>query len=120
MKDEKVIQETIFVDPWFDSHKETFDDICIDEVLNKQQNKRSEKIQNWTHESSGWNVHAILHHQLFISEITPCKSSSYFPLPKELINTTRGLINIPNNDNECFRWCLVRYLNKKQTKTLQK
>ena len=23
----------------------------------------------------------------------------------------RGLINIQNVDNECFRWCLVRYLN---------
>ena len=23
----------------------------------------------------------------------------------------KGLINIQNEDNECFRWCLVRYLN---------
>ena len=23
----------------------------------------------------------------------------------------RELINIKSNNNECFRWCLVRYLN---------
>ena len=23
----------------------------------------------------------------------------------------KGLINIQNKNNECFRWCLVRYLN---------
>ena len=23
----------------------------------------------------------------------------------------KGLINIQNEDNECFRWCLARYLN---------
>ena len=22
----------------------------------------------------------------------------------------KGLINIQNEDNECFRWCLVKYL----------
>ena len=31
----------------------------------------------------------------------------------------RGLINIQNVDNECFRWCLVRYLNP-VTKNLAK
>ena len=34
-----------------------------------------------------------------------------FPLLQELNNAMRWLINIQNVDNECFRWCLVRYLN---------
>ena len=33
------------------------------------------------------------------------------PLPTELRNPMKGLINIQNEDNECFRWSLVRYLN---------
>ena len=33
-------------------------------------------------------------------------------LPKELDHPRKGLINIQNiEDNECFKWCLVRYLN---------
>ena len=48
---------------------------------------------------------------LFVPELFPWKGSSYFPLPKELNNSMRRLINNKNDDNECFRWCLVRYLN---------
>ena len=40
-----------------------------------------------------------------------CRNSSYFPLPKKLRNTMKGLINIQNDDDECFKWWLVRYLN---------
>ena len=43
--------------------------------------------------------------------------SSYIKLPKELHhpNQKKRLINIQNiqniDDNECFKWCLLRYLN---------
>ena len=40
-----------------------------------------------------------------------CEGSSYFPLPKEIRNPMKRLINIQNENNECFRSCLVRYLN---------
>ena len=31
-------------------------------------------------------------------------------LPKELNHPRKGLINIQNtDDNECFKWCLVRF-----------
>ena len=33
-------------------------------------------------------------------------------MPKELDHTRKALINIQNtDDNECFKWCLVRCLN---------
>ena len=32
-------------------------------------------------------------------------------LPKQLGNPIKALINIQNENNECFRWCLVRYLS---------
>ena len=41
----------------------------------------------------------------------PLKGRSYLPLPEELRNSRKGLINIKNDDNECFRWCHVRHLN---------
>ena len=38
--------------------------------------------------------------------------SSYIELPKELNQSRKRLINIQNiNDNECFKWSIVRYLN---------
>ena len=32
----------------------------------------------------------------------------------ELGNSKKGLINIKNKDNECFRWCDVRHLNPQE------
>ena len=32
-------------------------------------------------------------------------------LPTELRNPKKGLINIKNKDDECFRWCQIRHLN---------
>ena len=37
--------------------------------------------------------------------------SSYVELPTELRNPKKGLINIKNKDDECFRWCHIRHLN---------
>ena len=39
------------------------------------------------------------------------KGSSYIKLPQELRNSAKGLINMKNEDNECFRWCHIRCLN---------
>ena len=52
----------------------------------------------------------ITQHQLIISAIVPYECSSYFPLPKELRNPAKELINVQNKDNDCFTWCLFRYL----------
>ena len=50
-----------------------------------------------------WTIHSVLQHQPVISEIAPCKGSSYFPLLKESRNPMKGLMNIQNKDNECIR-----------------
>ena len=39
------------------------------------------------------------------------RGSSYIKLPQELRNSAKGLINMKNEDNECFRWCYIRHLN---------
>ena len=42
------------------------------------------------------------------------KGSSYIQLPHELRNSAKGLINMKNEDNECFRWCHIRHLNPQE------
>ena len=37
--------------------------------------------------------------------------SIYIELPNRLKNPIKGLINIKNNYNNCFLWCLIRYIN---------
>ena len=41
----------------------------------------------------------------------PLAGSSYFPLPPESSNSMKGLINLKNKDNECFKWCHIRFIN---------
>ena len=44
----------------------------------------------------------------------PLNGSSYMELPTELRNPKKGLINIKNKDDECFRWCHIRHLNPQE------
>ena len=69
-------------------------------------------IQKSSGKGSGWIIDSVIHHTVSISKYDPLAESSYIKLPKELNHPRKGLINIQNvDDNECFKWCLVRYLN---------
>ena len=67
-------------------------------------------ISQWVSEGSGWTVESIESHHLNIANYSPLKGSSYIELPPEIKNP-KSLINIKNEDNECFRWCHIRHLN---------
>ena len=40
----------------------------------------------------------------------PLKGKSYIPLPTFLANKL-AIINMKNEDNQCFKWCITRALN---------
>ena len=40
----------------------------------------------------------------------PISGSSYIPLPPKIKNKN-AVINMKNEDNQCFKWCVVRALN---------
>ena len=83
----------------------------ISESLKYSQERILNIISIWISEGSGWTVKSIDNHYLNIVKYNPFKGSSYIKLPEELKNSSKGLINIKNEDNECFRWCHIRYLN---------
>ena len=68
-------------------------------------------IAQWISEGSGWTIESVDNHYLNIVQYQPMKGSSYIKLPQELRNSAKGLINMKNEDNECFRWCHIRHLN---------
>ena len=67
------------------------------------------KIAQWISEGSGWTIKSVDSHYLNIVKYKPLKGSSYIQLPSEL--RMKGLINMKNEDNKCFRWCHIRHLN---------
>ena len=80
--------------------------MSIETILNK--------IASWISEGSGWTIHSVDNHYLNIVKYQPIRGSSYIQLPEELRNSAKGLINLKNKDNECFRWCHIRHLNPQE------
>ena len=88
------------------------DDII--ESLDKAAEEINNKIAFWLSEGSGWTIVEIRSHFVNIVKYLPLRGNSYTPLPKELRHHNKGLINLKNIDNECFRWCHNRHLNPRK------
>ena len=83
----------------------------ISEALQLSKQQILNMIAQWVSEGSGWTIQSVDNHYLNIVQYQPMKGSSYIKLPQELRNSAKGLINMKNEDNECFRWCHIRHLN---------
>ena len=81
-----------------------------DDVINY--NKIITSIQKSLGKCSNWIIDSVIDHTISVSKYNLLAESSYIKLPKELDHPRKGSINIQNIDgNQCFKWCLVRYLN---------
>ena len=63
-------------------------------------------------EGSGWIFVEVENLTLHTSKYNPLNAGSYIDLPKAL-KFTKSIINMKNEDNECFKWCVLRALNLK-------
>ena len=72
-------------------------------------------IDKWVSEGSEWVIDRIDGHYINVTTYKPLNGSSYVKLPSELQNSGKGLINIKNDDDECFKWCHIRFLNPPKT-----
>ena len=83
--------------------------------LDISQQEKLNTIEIWISEGSGWTIDKLdSSNHVNIVIYQPLHGSSYIDLPDELKNSNKGLINIKNKDNECFRWCHVRHLNPQE------
>ena len=69
------------------------------------------RIDNWINKGSGWIIESIDGEYVNNPAYSPLIGSTYIELSNELKNPKKGLINIRNNDNKCFRGCHIRHLN---------
>ena len=97
---------------YFDSKVQTIiNNTEINEALQMSKQNLLNQISQWISEGSGWTIQSVDSHYLNIVKYKPMKGSSYIELPSELRNCAKRLINMKNEDNECFRWCHIRHLN---------
>ena len=102
----------IYKSAYFNSKPQTIiNDNNINEALQLTKQQILNFIAQWISEGSGWTLESVDNHYINLVKYEPLKGSSYIQLPQELRNSAKGLINLKNNDNECFRWCHIRHLN---------
>ena len=51
-------------------------------------------------------LHELLRLDLHAYAIDPLRGSTYIPLPDDLL-AKQAVINIQNNDDKCFIWCVI-------------
>ena len=104
--------EIVYKTAYFNSKAQTIiNNTEIPEALQLSKQQILNMIAQWVSEGSGWTIESVDNHYLNIVQYQPMKGSSYIKLPQELRNSAKGLINMKNEDNECFRWCHIRHLN---------
>ena len=104
--------EIVYKTAYFNSKPQTIiNKTEINKSLQSSKDHILNMIAQWISEGSGWTVESVDNHYLNIVQYQPMKASSYIKLPQELRHHRKGLINMKNEDNECFRWCHIRHLN---------
>ena len=86
------------------------------EIFKEMMDEIEEEVQKVEHaEGSGWVFVEVENLTLHVDIWDPVKGSSYIDLPKELKNKN-AIINMKNEDNKCFLWCVLRALNPSKDK----
>ena len=79
-------------------------------LLNSMIEEVLENMAKFQRRESGWRFEEILKLELHLVEFAPWKGNSWIPLPEKIIKK-KAVINMKNEDNECFKWCVTRALN---------
>src|SRR5271155_418352 len=67
-------------------------------------------MANFQMRGSNWRFKAVVKMDVNTVTYRPLKGSSYIPLPTVLANR-KAIINMENQDEQCFKWCVARALN---------
>ena len=83
------------------------------ELYNEMVDEKEEEIQKvGDAEGSGWQFVEVEKLVLHTTRWDPINAGSYIDLPPALKNKN-AIINMKNQDEECFKWCILRALNPK-------
>ena len=69
-----------------------------------------ERIQNFNQRGSNWRFQRVLSLDVHFTDFQPLCGSTFLPLPSK-ISTKKAVINMKNNDDQCFKWSVTRALH---------
>ena len=82
----------------------------LNDLFQRMMNKILESLAAFQMRGSNWIFDSIDVLELHTVKYKPLSGSSYIPLPKALPNK-KTIINMKNDDDKCFKWCVTRALN---------
>ena len=105
--------ETVIAPTDFHSNIEVnLDGTNEEELYDTMVERIIEKMATFQSMGSGWGLHSIIRLELHTASFNPLRGETWIPLPTELANK-KAIINVKNEDNKCFLWCVLRALNPK-------
>ena len=85
----------------------------LNEIYDEMKDEIEEQIQKVQEAmGSGWQFEKVIKLVLHTTRWDPINAGSYIDLPPFLKNK-KALINMKNEDDECFKWCVLRAINPK-------
>ena len=80
------------------------------ELFSKMKETVLESFAKFQRQGSNWRFHSVLSLNIHIVKYEPLGGSSYILLPAFLA-AKKAIINLINEDDECFKWEITRALN---------
>ena len=68
-------------------------------------------MANFQKEGSNLQFEEVIELVMPFVKYEPLRGSSFLPLPDKLKNK-KAIVNMKNDDNQCFKWCITRALNQ--------
>ena len=79
-------------------------------LLDKMIARIAEVLANFQRSGSNWVFQRVNQLEIHFANWKPIGGSTFIPLPAGIKNKG-AVINLKNEDNQCFKWCVVRALN---------
>lgn len=103
--------EAVLAEPTFASKAGVvLESTNLNEFYDEAIQKILETIATFQQRGSNWRFKSVTKMDISNYVHKPLKGSSYIPLPAELA-AKKAFINMKNEDDECFKWCVARALN---------
>jgi hypothetical protein len=81
-----------------------------EETQDIMREKMLKSFSEYQRRGSGWRLRRVIQLEIHVGEFRPLRCKKHEPLPKS-IASKKAIVNMKNDDNECFKWTVTRALN---------
>ena len=102
-------EEEIFDEPFFHSQQKKNLGTNL-EIIGEMKSEMIENLERFNRKGSNWAFEKVVLLEIHFVRWNPLRGSCWFALPPAL-EKKKALINMKNDDLQCFKWAIGRALN---------